>query len=207
MSQKMGLEHIFEAAIFAAFKHNGQVRKGKNKSPYITHPLLVAKAVHQVGGVSDILILTAAVLHDTIEDTKTTDAEISERFGEHVLTLVRELTDDKSLPKAVRKRLQVVHAPHLSQAAKIIKLADKLINCRDILKSPPKKWNLKRRQEYMQWAADVVAQMRGANANLEEAFDEVLSDAEQTLNFVIEPFDTVHQRPWAPLPSDYLDQE
>jgi guanosine-3',5'-bis(diphosphate) 3'-pyrophosphohydrolase len=207
MSQEMGLEQIFEAAIFAAFKHKGQVRKGKNKSPYITHPLLVAKAVHQIGGVSDILILTAAVLHDTIEDTKTTDAEISQRFGEDVLSLVRELTDDKTLEKAVRKRLQVVHAPHLSHEAKIIKLADKLMNCRDVLESPPKNWNLQRCQDYMQWAADVVAQMRGANANLEQAFDEVLSNAEQTLNFVIEPFDTVHQRPWAPLPSDHVDQE
>lgn len=190
-------DEILSAAIFAAEKHQGQVRKDQRGSPYITHPLSVAKTLYEVGGIRDTQTLVAAVLHDTLEDTPTTTNDIRTLFGEGVLEIILEVTDDKLLPKMERKRLQVVHAPDLSLPARLIKFGDKLVNCRDILHSPPKGWDLIRRQRYIQWGADVLAQIRGTNAPLEDAFDAMLAEAESVLNYQIQPFETLHQRPWA----------
>lgn len=187
---------LLAAAIFAAEKHSGQVRKDQRGSPYITHPLTVAQILWEVGGIQNTEILSAAILHDTLEDTSTTRNELASRFGDFVLTIVLEVTDDKSLPKMERKRRQVLHAPELSHPARLVKLGDKLANCTDVLESPPNDWNLKRRQEYVQWAADVVSQIRGASAALEHAFDAVLIKAETELHYQIQPFETIHQRPW-----------
>jgi len=202
MTDEPELLTILDAAVFASEKHQGQVRKNKHHSPYITHPLLVAQAIYQIGGIVNSRILTAAILHDTLEDTETEEREIEERFGEKVLSFVLEVTDDKTEGKMTRKRLQVIHAPELSYEAKIIKLADKLVNCRDILNAPPEDWPLERRQDYIQWGADVVEQIRGTNSPLESAFDQVLSDAQSELNFKIKPYDSVDQRPWGPNVSD-----
>lgn len=201
MAEIMDLANIFEAAVFAAQKHQGQMRKDQGKSPYVVHPLLVAKSIWEIGGVNEPRTLIAAILHDTIEDTETEPPEILDRFGEVILSIVLEVTDDKSLDKMERKRQQVIHAPYLSRPARLIKLADKLINCQDILYSPPEDWTLKRRREYIQWASDVIARIRGTNAPLEAAFDSVLIDAEKKLDYVIESFETVNQRPWRPNPS------
>src|SRR5690242_7008584 len=119
---------IIRAAAYAAEKHTGQKRKGRNGEPYINHPLEVASLLINVGNVSDEDAIVAALLHDVVEDTDTTFGDIAREFGETVAGYVRELTDDKSLPKAVRKQLQVEHAPHLSHAAKQIKLCDKISN-------------------------------------------------------------------------------
>jgi GTP diphosphokinase / guanosine-3',5'-bis(diphosphate) 3'-diphosphatase len=200
MHQDSALDKIFEAAIFAAQKHQGQERKDDRRSPYITHPLQVAKILWEVGGVRDPQTLIAAILHDTIEDTCTTIAEVQETFGESVLEIVLEVTDDKSLEKITRKRLQVEHAPNLSEAARLIKLGDKLVNCRDILENPPSDWTLTRRRNYIQWGADVIAQIRGTNQSLEAAFDRMLAEAEAQLNFTIQPFTSLEDRPWGPKP-------
>lgn len=196
MNAELDLGRILEAAIFATQKHQGQVRKGEQGLPYITHPIAVAKAIWEIGGVKDNDILVAAILHDTIEDTQTTKNEIKERFGEDVLSIVLEVTDDKKLEKMERKRLQVLHAATLSYPAKIIKLGDKLINCCDILLSPPNGWDLERRRDYIQWGADVVSRIRGTNQALEQAFDEMLAQAEGELAYKIEPFDSINDRPW-----------
>lgn len=198
MTPSPELNQILEAVIFAAIKHQGQVRKDESSSPYVTHPLMVAQTLWEVGGVRDKHTLIAAILHDTLEDTKTTSEEVSECFGEEVLAIVLEVTDDKSLEKMERKRLQVIHAPDLSKAAKIIKLGDKLVNCLDILYSPPKDWSLERRREYIQWGADVVAKIRGVNPALETAFDAMLREAEELLDYSVQPFHSVNQRPWGP---------
>jgi GTP diphosphokinase / guanosine-3',5'-bis(diphosphate) 3'-diphosphatase len=196
MTPNIPLDAILTAAIFAACKHQGQVRKDELASPYITHPLSVAREIYATGKVDDQPILVAAILHDTLEDTETTQDELQQHFGEDVLSIVLEVTDDKTLNKARRKQRQVIHAPQLSYAARIIKLADKLVNCRDILHMPPRDWTLVRRQEYIQWAADVLTQIRGTNPPLEEAFDKMAAEAEAELNFTLQPFDTVNQRPW-----------
>lgn len=202
MAENDHLDAILEAVIFAARKHDGQVRKDKQTSPYVTHPLNVARLIRSTGKITDRDILIAAILHDTIEDTKTKPKEIRAQFGEAILAMVLEVSDDKSLKKMCRKQRQVIHAPQLSYPAKIIKLGDKIANCHDVLHSPPTGWSRSRRQKYIQWAADVVALMRGANLALEAAFDSLLIEAETKLKFKIEPFSTVNNRPWGPDVSD-----
>ena len=173
------IEAIFAALHFAADKHRDQRRKGECASPYINHPIEVAELLVRVGGVTEASVLQAAVLHDTLEDTETTARELSARFGPAVRRLVEEVTDDKSLPKEERKRLQIVHTPTLSAAARQIKLADKVCNVRDISNKPPRDWSMERRVEYLAWAERVVAGCRGVNAGLEREFDEALAEARE----------------------------
>ena len=172
---------LLEALRFSAEKHRNQRRKDSEHSPYINHPIEVAQLMWEVGGVRDVDVLLAAVLHDTIEDTDTRPEEISGRFGVNVLSLVTEVTDDKSLPKDERKRLQIVNAPHKTYGAKLIKLADKACNVRNLVTMPPKDWSLERRQEYLLWGEKVVAGLRGTNAALEEYYDHELSSGKLLL--------------------------
>lgn len=170
-----------QAVHFATDRHRGQTRKDAAKSPYITHIHAVLAILREHGAVTDEDILIAGALHDTVEDTATTFEEIGEQFGPIVLELVREMTDDKSLPKAARKRLQIVHAPHCSPGAKQLKLADKIANIRDIARTPPTDWSIERRREYFDWAEAVAAGCRGVNAGLDVAFDDAVALARLTL--------------------------
>lgn len=172
---------LLEAVRFAAEKHRNQRRKDTEQSPYINHPIEVVQLLWEVGEVRDIDVLLAAILHDTIEDTETRPREISDRFGERVLSFVLEVTDDKNLPKEERKRLQIVNAPHKSYGAKLIKIADKSCNVRNLVTMPPKGWSLKRKQEYLLWGEKVVAGLRGTNAALEEYYDHELSSGKALL--------------------------
>ena len=176
------INNLLHAASFAAQRHTGQTRKGERGEPYINHPLEVANLIANIGGVDDVDILMAAILHDTVEDCGVTGEEISTLFGESVAGYVLEVTDDKSLPKAERKRLQVEHAPHLSQGAKTVKLADKISNINDITNSPPADWTIERRREYIEWGVSVVAGLRGVNEGLEAHFDSLVSRARATLS-------------------------
>lgn len=172
---------ILKAFRFAAEKHNDQRRKDSKASPYINHLIQVAETLWTVGDVRDVDLLVAAILHDTIEDTNTKPEEIKTHFGEEVLSLVLEVTDDKSLPKQTRKQLQIEHAPHKSEKAKLLKIADKINNIRDILKSPPESWSLERMQEYLLWSEKVVAGLRGVNPKLESQYDELLVEGKRSL--------------------------
>lgn len=167
-----GLDLILEAAAFAADRHRMQRRKDANASPYINHPLALAHILSREGKVSDPVVLCAALLHDTVEDTETTLEELEERFGAEVAATVAEVTNDPSLPKAEQKRLQVAKAASKSRAAKLVKLADKISNLRDIAETPPVGWSAERRVEYYHWSRDVVAGLRGVSPALERAFDE-----------------------------------
>jgi guanosine-3',5'-bis(diphosphate) 3'-pyrophosphohydrolase len=173
------LKTLAQAISFAAKKHKAQKRKGADNEPYINHPLEVLNLLTGVGNVEDYNTLIAAVLHDTIEDTETTKEEIANLFGENVCQMVLELTDDKSLPKAERKQLQIEHAPHISIGAKQIKLCDKISNISDVTNNPPHDWSNERRREYVEWGEKVVAGLRGANADLEKHFDELVEKARQ----------------------------
>jgi guanosine-3',5'-bis(diphosphate) 3'-pyrophosphohydrolase len=170
-SGEIGL--IFKALTFAAHKHRDQRRKDINASPYINHPIALANVLSNEGGIVDIPTLCAALLHDTIEDTETTAEELTEQFGKHICDIVLEVTDDKSLQKAERKRLQIEHAAHISSQAKLVKLADKISNLRDLIECPPADWDLDRKQAYFDWAKKVVDQVRGSNVLLEQIFDDV----------------------------------
>lgn len=156
---------LLEAASFAAHRHRDQRRKDIDATPYINHPLEVAKILSQAG-VNDRDVLAAALLHDTIEDTETSVADISERFGERVGHLVLEVTDNKSLPKAERKRRQVQNGPKKSDGAKMIKIADKIANLQDLSHSPPD-WTQGRIDAYRLWAYEVVLACRGVNSKLD----------------------------------------
>lgn len=163
---------VLRAASFAADKHRDQRRKGEGAPPYINHPIEVARVLVEVGGVSDGVLLAAALLHDTVEDTNTTPQELEEQFGAEVAGVVAEVTDDKRLDWRERKRLQVAHAAHKSARAKLLKIADKICNVRDLVLSPPSHWPWERRRAYFLWASEVVSGLRGTNAALEEMFDE-----------------------------------
>ncbi len=169
------LGSFVKAVAFAADKHRNQRRKDADASPYINHPIALANVLANEGGVDDAEVLCAAVLHDTIEDTETTADEIQSLFGHKVAAVVLEVTDDKSLEKQVRKQRQVEHAPHISTEAKLVKLADKICNLRDILASPPADWSAERKQNYFDWSARVVAGIRGVHPGLEVVFDGLLA--------------------------------
>lgn len=173
---------LLKAIHFSAFKHRDQRRKDQALSPYINHPLEVARLLWEIGGVRDEATLAAAILHDTIEDTDTTPEEIRHVFGDDVLGLVLEVTDDKSLPKMRRKRLQIEHAPYISLKAKLIKLADKISNLSDLLYSPPRNWSFSRKQQYLLWTEQVVAGLRGANPALEQCYDKLVIEGKKLLN-------------------------
>ncbi len=152
----MNTEKIKQAEAFARECHAGQIRKGAAEEPYTIHLEEVVELVRSYGG--NETEICAAWLHDTVEDCPPTSfSDLESRFGIEVANVVRELTDDKSLEKAERKRLQVVNAPHKSNSASLVKLCDKTSNLRSIANSPPKNWDYQRRCDYVTWAAKVVA--------------------------------------------------
>ncbi|XP_053844916.1 guanosine-3',5'-bis(diphosphate) 3'-pyrophosphohydrolase MESH1 [Vidua macroura] len=174
----MGSEvaRLLEAVDFAARKHKDQRRMDPEGTPYINHPIAVARILAHEAGVTDAVVLQAALLHDTVEDTDTTFSEIEQRFGAAVRSVVEEVTDDKSLPKAERKRLQIERAPVCSRRAKLVKLADKLHNLRDLNRCTPQGWSEERVQEYFRWAARVVSGLRGTSAALEGALQRLFQE-------------------------------
>ncbi|HEY5409389.1 MAG TPA: HD domain-containing protein, partial [Caulobacteraceae bacterium] len=153
-------------------------RKGEAAEPYTNHLAEVAELAATATDGADPELVIAAVLHDVVEDTPTSNAEVERRFGARVAALVAEVTDDKSLPKLERKRLQVAHAAHASVGAKIIKLADKTSNLRALAASPPVDWPAERKAEYLAWAQRVVENCRGASPWLEAIFDEAAAALE-----------------------------
>ena len=170
------IQLLVRAIAFAAEKHSSQRRKDAAESPYINHPIALVDVLANEGNVTDIETLCAAALHDTIEDTATTADELKSIFGEKITTIVLELTDDKSLPKHVRKEKQIEHAPHCSPEAKVVKIVDKICNLRNILAAPPADWSVERKREYFEWAAKVVNGVRGSNSELESVFDTLFKE-------------------------------
>jgi len=169
------LGKIMRTLSFAAAKHRDQRRKDVRASPYINHPIALASILADEVGITDTSVICAALLHDTIEDTETTFNELVHHFGQEVADLVLDVTDDKSLPKDERKQHQIDHAGTISEKARLVKLADKIANLRDIAASPPANWDTKRKQEYFDWARRVVDQIRGTHPALEALFDAAAS--------------------------------
>lgn len=167
---------LLASIAFAAHKHRDQRRKDAAASPYINHPISLANVLANEGGVDDERVLIAAILHDTIEDTETIEQELVREFGQEIAGIVMEVTDDKTLPKAERKQKQIDHAATISRRAKLVKLADKICNLRDVASTPPSTWSLQRRQEYFDWAKAVIDGLRGVHPALEHIFDEAYKD-------------------------------
>lgn len=162
---------LLHALAFAADKHRHQRRKDVHASPYINHPIELAHLLAGTGGIEDLVVLQAAILHDTIEDTETSYEEIVRHFGAEVADVVAECTDDKNLSKEERKALQVSRAPHKSARAALVKIADKTCNLRDVAASPPANWSLQRKREYFDWALQVVQGLPPTSSALRAAFD------------------------------------
>jgi (p)ppGpp synthase/HD superfamily hydrolase len=169
---------VVAAADFASVKHQYQKRKNAKGSAYFVHLSGVVQQLVEAG-IEDPNILAAAYLHDTVEDTGTTEEELIHCFGPEITSIVMEVTDDKSLPKAERKRLQVVNTPSKPHSVKLIKLSDKLYNLRDLHRELPQEWTEERRAEYFKWSEDVVRGCRGTNAKLEEWLDAEFEKAKQ----------------------------
>ncbi len=165
------LRLLLKALAFSAHKHRDQRRKDVEASPYINHPIAVANLLCNEGGVEDIAVICAALLHDTLEDTDTTVEELRAEFGDTIARIVEELTDPPNLGSDERKQRQVQRVGTLSRAAQLVKLADKVANLRDIVQRPPHDWPVERRQKYFSWAKPVADQVRGLNPGLDAAFD------------------------------------
>lgn len=172
---------VIKALDFASHRHRNQFRKGAEKIPYINHPIQVANLLVNDGGENDPVLIAAAILHDVIEDTvgNATERqelinEMSGIFNKEIMSVSLEVTDDKTLEKKVRKQLQIDDANHKSVRAKKLKIADKIMNVRDITNNPPSDWPIERIIEYLDWSEKVVAGLRGVNIRLENLFDESL---------------------------------
>lgn len=172
---------VVRAYHFAAQHHVNQRRKGEAAEPYVNHLTEVSDLVAQATKGGKVELIVAAILHDVVEDTEVTIEEVAAEFGADVAALVAQVTDDKSLPKAERKRLQIEHAHQLTQGAAMIKLADKTSNLRALAKSPPTGWPLERQAEYLAWAREVAEKCRGADLNLEALFDRAAAALEASL--------------------------
>lgn len=162
---------LVDALGFAAHKHRDQRRKDQVASPYINHPIALMRVLSVEAGIHDPVVLITAILHDTVEDTATSPEELDARFGPEIRDLVMEVTDDKRLSREERKARQIRRAGSASERARLVKLADKICNLRDLADSPPHAWDLERRRAYFDWAAAVVDQLRGTHAELERIFD------------------------------------
>jgi guanosine-3',5'-bis(diphosphate) 3'-pyrophosphohydrolase len=165
------LKLLLRALAFAAHKHRRQRRKNVEASPYINHPIALADILCNEAHVTDVNVICGALLHDTVEDTETTEAELAGEFGAAITGIVMDVTDDKSLHKDERKEQQVEHAAHIGAGAKLVKLADKISNLRDVAHDPPANWDLQRRRDYFDWAKRVIDRLRGVHAPLEAIFD------------------------------------
>ena len=184
------MTRVIGAIAFAAHAHRMQRRKDQEETPYINHPVALVQILAVEAGIEDADVLCAAALHDYLEDCCGDAGQVTleagrqllgERFGAQVLALVDAVTDDKSLPKAERKRQQVEHAAHIPHGAKLIKLADKTANLRDLAQFPPADWPAFRRRDYFDWAAQVIAQVRGAHPQLEALFDQAYAQRPETV--------------------------
>lgn len=159
---------------FASIAHRDQRRKNSNKSPYINHPIEVASLIAQ-SGITDTAVLQAAILHDTIEDCGVTQDDIRNRFGEDVLNLVMECTDDKSLDKLTRKKLQIVHAANMNSRAIPIKIADKISNLKDLITDPPLSWSPQYVKGYVIWCRAVYEKISGHNTFLDNMIEKIFA--------------------------------
>lgn len=171
---------LFDALRFAAEKHRDGRRKGPIAAPYINHPITVAEQLATAGLEDDADLLIAALLHDVVEDTDTTEEELRRRFGDRVATIVLELTDDKQLDWRERKRIVVESIANKSRQAQLIKLSDVTANVSDLIHHPPN-WADDRKRGYLRWAELVVEAIRGVQPEMERRFADLLREARRTV--------------------------
>uniref|UniRef100_A0A0R3S5F8 Guanosine-3',5'-bis(diphosphate) 3'-pyrophosphohydrolase MESH1 n=1 Tax=Elaeophora elaphi TaxID=1147741 RepID=A0A0R3S5F8_9BILA len=190
-SNECDVSLIIKAVDLAARRHRQQRRKDTMQTPYINHPIGVAYILTNEGQITDTATILAAILHDIIEDTKTTDEEIRKTFGDEVADIVKECTVIKSMKREARMKSQLEKAAKLSHKAsrldfqnllnislyraKLVQLADKLYNIRDIERGTPVGWTKQQVTEYIAFAKDLLSNIRGIHGPLEIALDDIIN--------------------------------
>jgi guanosine-3',5'-bis(diphosphate) 3'-pyrophosphohydrolase len=169
-------EVVLDAVAFSAEKHKLQVKSNAKKTPYIIHPLEVADHVARIGGVYDKDVLIAALLHDVLDDTATTEKEISNLYGNNVASYVVEMTTTKGISLKEQKKEQIRSAFHQTPSVAIIKLSDKLSNLETLAKNPPSNWSRDRIDQYFQWAQSVIENLPESNLPLKKQVKQVIAD-------------------------------
>jgi guanosine-3',5'-bis(diphosphate) 3'-pyrophosphohydrolase len=173
---------LLAAVRFAAEQHRDDRRKGSTGAPYINHPITVAEQLAAAGLGDDTELLMAAVLHDVVEDTGATGAQLERLFGARVAATVLEVSDDKSLEKGERKRLAVETIGHKSESARLIKLSDLMANVHDVIHHPPP-WTRHRKLDYLTWAQRCLEAMRGTHPDLERRLHDLIADGRERLGY------------------------
>ncbi len=171
-----GTTLLLHAIRFAAEQHRDHRRKGSIAAPYINHPIAVAEQLAGAGLQDDVEMLAAAVLHDVVEDAGISRRRLAREFGERVACIVLEVTDDTTLKARDRKRHTVESIARKSEAARLIKLSDLIANVYDVIHHPPH-WSRERTLNYLEWAEQVVAEIRGIHPQLEALFDDCMAQA------------------------------
>src|SRR5258708_7707049 len=128
---------VMRAAQFAADRHKAQRRKGAAREPYVNHVLEVAALLAEASDGRDPDLVVAGLLHDLVEEQGVSADELAAQFGVGVAALVLELTDDKTLPAAERRRLQIVNSPHKSPRPPMLKIAHTAPNPPTLRQHPP----------------------------------------------------------------------
>jgi len=175
--------HVRRADQFAERAHTGQYRKGRPgaaKVPYIEHPRAVARILHDEAGITDPVMLQAALLHDTMEDCGVSHENLVAEFGHDVADVVQELTNDADTPPGGKLAMQLSHAKKMSARAAAVKTADKAANLRDLLAAPPD-WAADRMRQYYDDANAVVAAMAQPHPVLQEIFGRVYLSGRRAL--------------------------
>ena len=167
---------VVRALTFATAMHRDQRRKNVARTPYIEHPIEVMRILWDAD-IGDPVVLAAALLHDTLEDTSATPELLTQQFGDDVAEVVGHVTDDKTIPKHERKRMAIAHAPFAPPRAQLVKLADRIANCEGLVSEPPAGWSAARIGQYYDWSRQVVDGLRGIHADLEARFDRAIRDA------------------------------
>lgn len=159
---------------YANKMHAGQTRRDLAATPYIIHPLQVCSNLWHIGQVRNANILMAALLHDTLEDTKATAEELEKLFGTRVCITVQEVTNDPALNSEQNKQRQIDHISFMSQDARLVKLADRLANIADLSQSTPN-WLPEKIERYFEWGSKLLFGLQGTNTALEKALSQALT--------------------------------
>jgi hypothetical protein len=175
------ITRLTEALSFAAEAHRNQRRKGAAQEPYINHLIEVLDLVARSDHGSDQDVLIAAVLHDAVEDTPVTYEDLAQRFNGRIANIVRENSDDMTLPKTERRLARIAAMPHKSREARAVKTADVISNLRAIAVSPPAGWTAERKLGYLEGCRQLIDAGRGADARLESFFDTTAAEVEHAV--------------------------
>lgn len=157
---------VYRALMFAADRHTDQRRKGTRAEPYVNHLIEVIWLLSEFAGVTDPILLSAAALHDVVEDTGTTLDELERDFGAEITRIVADVTDDKDLPKHERKRQQEIRVSVAVPDVRLLKLADHAGN----VASLPDLWTVERRLEYLDWSGRVTEHCLGIRKGLDAEY-------------------------------------